>query len=364
MKYPKIRSYLLVTRYNDKVSIGSSINKAVEINDPSGEIYQILLKMDGNHTPEEIYNKLHKKYKNITMKNIENLILGLKDNNYILEDQSDYIEYFKDDKKERHKRNINFLGNFSALGNEKYEYIRRIQEQRIILLGLGGVGSTVLFNLSALGVENIMGIDFDRVDRTNLNRQILYRESDIGDLKVLSAKRTVEEFNSDVNFEHLNKKIENEDDLRIIVENYCPTFIICAADRPSVLLNEWINTICLEKNIPWIYGGNSESVSYYRLIKPHITSCYMCNESNFNNNDQYEAIEKIKYIKDFQPSPENNCIASSSSILGSMMVFDFIKYVTNMAPTKSESSIIKIDYATMEITDNFIKKNNSCMCRL
>ena len=56
MRYPKIRSYLLITRYNNKVSIGSSVNRAVEINDPTGEIYQIILKMDGKHSSKDIYN--------------------------------------------------------------------------------------------------------------------------------------------------------------------------------------------------------------------------------------------------------------------------------------------------------------------
>lgn len=362
MRYPKIRSYLLITRYNNKVSIGSSVNRAVEINDPTGEIYQIILKMDGKHSSKDIYNSLKNEYKNITLEDIESLILGLKKSNYILEDQQDYKEYFVNKNKERHKRNINFLGNFSALGNEKYEYIAKIQEQKVLLLGLGGVGSTILFNLSALGVTNILGIDFDRVDTTNLNRQILYRESDIGKLKVSSAKRTVEEFNSDINFECINKKIEHEEDLRVIINEYCPTFIICAADRPSILLNEWLNTICLENDIPWIYGGNSESVSYYRLVIPHVTSCFKCNDLNFVSNEQCEAIEKINYIKNSQPSPENNCIASSSSMLGSMMVFDYIKYVTKMAPTKSNSSVVKIDYSSMDITENFIEKNTLCDC--
>jgi len=362
MFLPKIRDYLLITRYNNKVNIGSSVDRAVEIIDPSGAIFKIISEMNGTNTRQEILEKVRVNYKDVTGKDIDMLIDLLEKNKYIIEDHKNYIDYFEDYNKERHKRNINFLGNFSAIGSEKYEYIENIQNQRILLLGLGGVGSTILYNLSALGVKDILGVDYDIVDKTNLNRQILYRESDVGKLKVLSAKRTVKEFNSDIKFTTKNQQIKNEKELQELVSEYRPTFIICAADRPSILLNEWLNNVCLKEGLPWMYGGNSESVSYYRLVEPGITSCFKCSEINFHENKQFEAIEKNEYIRREQPSPQNNCIAASSSILGSMIVFDYIKYTTKMEKTKSNSSMIKFNYSSMNITENTIHKNDACKC--
>ncbi|PAF28162.1 ThiF family adenylyltransferase [Paenibacillus sp. 7516] len=364
MKYPKIRTYLLVTKYSGKVSIGSSINRAIEILDPTGVIFKIIELCDGKNEVNQIYEKVKLEFKEIERKDVDKLIELLIEKKYILEEHENYNNFFKDLSKERHKRNINFLSNFSPEGHEKYEYIEKIQNQKVLLLGLGGVGSVVLYNLAALGVKNITGVDFDKVDTTNLNRQILYRESDVGDNKVDAAERTVNEFNSSIKFSTVNKKIESEEDLDKIISDSGCTFIICAADRPSVLINDWVNSVSIRRGIPWIYGGNSETVSFYRLVNPSQTSCFECSEYNFKDNGLQEALKKLDYIRKFQPAPENNCIAASSSILGSMMIFDFIKFLTDMTSLKSNSSIVKFDYLTMELHETKIPKNPQCACSI
>lgn len=364
MKFPKIRTYLLVSKYNGKVSIGSSLNKAIEILDPTGVIFRIIELCDGKHRVDEIYKKVKLDFKDIEKQDIESFLESLYEKKYIIEDNENYNTFFLDKSKERHKRNINFLSNFSPDGHEKYRYIEKIQNQTVLLLGLGGVGSVILYNLAALGVNKIIGVDFDKVDTTNLNRQILYKESDIGDDKVSAAERTIKAFNSSIEFKTINKRIESEKDLeQIISQNGC-TFIICAADRPSVLINDWVNKVSIKKRVPWIYGGNSETVSFYRLIDPTKTSCFECSEHNFISNKQDEALEKIEFIRTYQPTPENNCIAASSSVLGSLMIFDYIKFVTGMAPLKSNNSIIKFDYLTMEIEETKISKNSHCSCSI
>lgn len=362
MQYPKVRSYLMVTKYNGKVSIGSSVGRAIEIVDSDGVIFDILSQFNGDKNIEDIYLEVKNKHRGIHREDIENLINKLNARSYIIEDNLNYMDYFKGGNNERHKRNINFLSNFSPMGYEKYSYIDKIQNQRVLLLGLGGVGSSILYNLAALGVKEIIGLDFDKVDKTNLNRQILYREEDVGDYKVNAAKKTVNSFNSEIEFSIINKEITEEEELKEIIIQTSPTFIICAADRPAILLYDWLNNITLKYGIPWIYGGNSETVSYYRLIEPKSTSCFKCSEMNYIDNNQHEAIEKINYIKEYQPSPENNCIAASSGILGSMMVIDYMKFVTKMGSLKSDNSIIKFDYTNMEITSRDIDRNPKCIC--
>ena len=67
--------------------------------------------------------------------------------------------------------------------------------------------------LSGLGPKTVRVVDYDRVERSNLGRQLLYRESDLGKLKVDVAVNALREMNSTINVEGFNKKIETPEDV-------------------------------------------------------------------------------------------------------------------------------------------------------
>lgn len=345
MHLPKIRDYLSIYQYNNKVGIGDTPNRALEISDPDGTFYRFIKLCDGTRSKEEIFLELNNK--NISFEEINEWLDVLNNEGYILEDEMDNQKFMSDPKNKRHLRNINFLSNFSADSKSKFEYIEKVQKQNVLLLGLGGVGSVILYNLAALGVKKITGLDFDTVDRTNLNRQILYGEKDIGIKKTEASKRTISDFNSDITYKTLDTKIESFDQLEEIIKEDDFDFIFCAADTPPFLLYQWVDEISEKYNIPWMYGGTREAISSYSLIVPNKTHSY---RDSFNiqlQKSNEEALEKYSYVKENKPKYANNCIAASSSILSSFMIFDFIKYVTAMEKTLSNNSIIYFDYRNM-----------------
>ncbi len=72
---------------------------------------------------------------------------------------------------------------------------QRLLDARILIVGLGGLGSPAAMYLAASGVGTLVLSDFDRVEPSNLQRQIIHREADLGELKATSAKRTLHEIN-------------------------------------------------------------------------------------------------------------------------------------------------------------------------
>lgn len=349
MHLPKIRDYLSIYKYNNKVGIGDTPNRALEISDPEGIFYKFVKLCDGTRTKEEIFLELNNK--NISFEELIEWLDVLSNEGYILEDELDNQKFMSDSKNERHLRNINFLSNFSADSKNKFDYIERIQKQNVLLLGLGGVGSVILYNLAALGVEKITGVDFDTVDTTNLNRQILYGEKDIGRKKTESSEKTISDFNSDITYKTLDIKIESYDQLENIIQENDFDFIFCAADTPPFLLYQWVDEISENYNIPWMYGGTREAISSYSLIVPNKTYSYRKSFRAHLEKSNGEALEKYNYVKENKPKYANNCIAASSSILSSFMIFDFIKYVTGMEQTLSNDSIIYFDYRNMEFNE-------------
>lgn len=112
----------------------------------------------------------------------------------------------------RFSRNMDFFGSMAAFGENKFAYQERLQEARVCVLGCGGLGTHVLFDLTALGIRHLTILDFDRIELSNLNRQILYKEADIGPEKVETAKKRLLEFSSGMDIHTHSLRLQSTDD--------------------------------------------------------------------------------------------------------------------------------------------------------
>ena len=104
--------------------------------------------------------------------------------------------------------NNTFDRSIGLLGEENFNLI---QDKVIAVFGLGGVGGTALEALARTGFKNFVLIDFDKVDPSNLNRQILYTAKDIGRNKVEAAKERILSINADANIKTFNGKAQDFD---------------------------------------------------------------------------------------------------------------------------------------------------------
>src|SRR3989344_4852299 len=96
---------------------------------------------------------------------------------------------------------------------------KKLQKAKVLCVGAGGLGSPVAFYLAAAGVGTIGIIDMDKVDISNLQRQILHSCNDIGKLKVDSAKETLEALNPDVKVVTYAKQLTSEN-VKEIIKDY------------------------------------------------------------------------------------------------------------------------------------------------
>lgn len=130
--------------------------------------------------------------------------------------------------------------------------MKKIRRARVSIVGAGGLGSVTASQLTALGVGYLRLIDKDVVELSNLQRQMLYREKDIGKPKVNVAKKFLENLNPDVEIEVIQEEITTKN-VELVTDNV--DFIIDALDRftPRFI----INRKCLEKDIPFLFGAVS-----------------------------------------------------------------------------------------------------------
>ena len=101
-----------------------------------------------------------------------------------------------------------FERSIGLLGEDNFNLI---QDKVIAIFGLGGVGGTALEALARTGFQHFLIVDFDRVDITNLNRQILYTSKDVGRNKVEAAKERILSINPDADIKAFNLKAQDFD---------------------------------------------------------------------------------------------------------------------------------------------------------
>lgn len=125
------------------------------------------------------------------------------------------------------------------------DLLNKVQSKTVLIIGLGGVGGHALESITRMGVNNIILVDNDVIDVTNLNRQLLSLNSNIGRKKVDVARKRVLDINKDCNVITINKFIDSSNYLELF--SYNIDYVIDACDTVStkiLLIKE-----CLNRNI-------------------------------------------------------------------------------------------------------------------
>jgi adenylyltransferase/sulfurtransferase len=169
---------------------------------------------------------------------------------------------FSERERERYKRQMMLFGD---------EGQERLKKAHIFVAGAGGLGSPVSLYLAVAGVGTITIVDMDLVDQTNLNRQILHFDRDIGKKKTASAKEKLQEINPDITVHAIDVKIDETNAADLLGE---ADGIVDAMDNyPTRYL---LNEVAIEKEIPFFHGGIHGFYGQATTIIPGTTPCLKC----------------------------------------------------------------------------------------
>ncbi|MEK6590440.1 MAG: molybdopterin-synthase adenylyltransferase MoeB [Nitrospinota bacterium] len=174
------------------------------------------------------------------------------------------MSFFTEEQIYRYSRHI-ILPEVGGKGQKK------LLEARVLLLGAGGLGSPAAIYLAAAGIGTIGIIDFDVVDMSNLQRQILHGVNDIGRLKAESAHDTIKSLNPDVKVELYKERLTSENIISIfkgydIVVDGCDNF-------PTRYL---VNDACIMTDKTNVHGSIFRFDGQVTVFKPKEGPCYRC----------------------------------------------------------------------------------------
>jgi molybdopterin/thiamine biosynthesis adenylyltransferase len=147
----------------------------------------------------------------------------------------------------------------------------KLKGSHVVIVGVGGLGCASATYLTAAGVGHITIIDFDTVELTDLNRQILYWEEDIGRKKVEVAQRKLSRLNPLIQITPVSARITEKNASGLISG---AQVVVDGLDNSASRLV--VNSACVEHKIPYIYGGVSRLRGMITTIIPGQTPCLAC----------------------------------------------------------------------------------------
>jgi molybdopterin-synthase adenylyltransferase len=170
----------------------------------------------------------------------------------------------KNEDLQRYSRQI-MLDEIGFVGLEK------LRKAKVCVVGVGGIGNPVVTQLTAMGIGKLKIVDRDIIEISNLHRQHLYTEEDIGKVKVEAAKARLEQINSSVQIEALPNSVT-----KYTAENIVKGFDIVVDALDSIDARYALNDACIKLNIPLIYAGALGMLGSICTIIPNKTACLRC----------------------------------------------------------------------------------------
>jgi len=351
---PKLNSATSVVRINDQILefFKTNIREQVRIKVQDDTIMDIVLSFDGNTELCELADKY-----GVQLESLESLVAFL-DKKGIL-DHTEPVSEIRDYSK--YRRVIHFLSDFSTSHEHLVSMWEKLSCSTVLIVGLGAVGSWVACNLVQSGINNLILMDGDTVDISNLHRQFGYTENDVSRNKVDVLEKRLQQYNENVSvkksYSFLDEKSLSEFD------NINIDLIINCADKPNVdTTSLWIGEYAMSRGIPHIVGGgyNLHLSLIGQTILPGKSACVKCFQKQLEEKNTIDP-ERVKKL-----SVKNRKIGSFGpmcSMIASMVGMEAIKVLSGCTTPANLNRRGEFDIYTMDITyHDFIRRDDCEWC--
>lgn len=154
-------------------------------------------------------------------------------------------------------------------GQEKQQ---SLEKARVVVVGAGGVKSTLLLSLSAAGIGTLRIVEFDRVELSNLNRQILYETPDIGKPKIQVCTDKLKKLNPEISVEGIDEKVTEKN-----IDQLCGEFDFVVEGGDSPAGRNVVNEYCLSSKKPFTHISAQFNYGYvFSVVPQNKTACFAC----------------------------------------------------------------------------------------
>ena len=222
-----------------------------------------------------------------------------------------------------------------------YQGQLKLQQAKVCVVGVGGLGNPITTRLVAMGVGTIRIVDRDVIELSNLHRQTLFDDSDVGEIKVEAAEKKLRKLNPNVTIEALPISVNDYTALEVV--DGCD-LVIDALD--SVNARYSLNKACVQKNIPFVTGAAVGVSGQAFTILPKKSACYHCLFPSLDEDSMPTCS-----IEGVHPS--------ILSIIGGIEVAEAVKIILGKKPSLSEK-ILHVDLENLDFVYTKTFKVDEC----
>ncbi|MCS7215638.1 MAG: HesA/MoeB/ThiF family protein [Thermodesulfovibrio sp.] len=184
---------------------------------------------------------------------------------------------------------------------------KKLKNSTVFIAGAGGLGSPVSIYLAVAGIGKIIICDFDNVEMTNLNRQILHSNTRIGINKALSAKITLNGINPNVEVVPITEKINEANAFEIVGD--AQIILDCMDNLETRYI---LNEVAIKKKIPLVFGAIYGIQGMLSFIQPPETPCLKC------------------IFPEAPPKETFPVVGATPGVIGAIQALEAIKYIVGI----------------------------------
>jgi molybdopterin/thiamine biosynthesis adenylyltransferase len=151
------------------------------------------------------------------------------------------------------------------------DHQQRLKNSSALVAGVGGLGGTAALYLAVAGIGRMVFVHAGNLTLSNMNRQVLMKDSRIGKSRVIQAKKSIQEINPEVEVEIHDERITEQN-----IQKLLSTSRIGLSARPNFSERRILNKACIEKGIPMVEAAMNGMEGYLFNVIPNASSCIHC----------------------------------------------------------------------------------------
>jgi len=213
---------------------------------------------------------------------------------------------------------------------------QKLKNASVFIAGAGGLGSPVAIYLAAAGVGRIRIVDRDKIELSNLNRQILHWDKDIGRMKAESAEEKLHMLNHDVQIEGIVDELKEENVSEFTAD--CDLIVDALDNFPTRYM---LNKVAIDKNIPFFHGGVYGFEGRAMTVIPGKSACFRC------------------LYKKGAPEFKFPVVGVAPAVIGSVQATEVIKYLVGIGELLTNRLLV-YDGLSMTFMEMKLEKDPDC----
>ncbi|MCY3411278.1 MAG: ThiF family adenylyltransferase [Candidatus Heimdallarchaeota archaeon] len=230
-----------------------------------------------------------------------------------------------------------------------------LTKAKVLVLGVGATGSFLSVNLALSGIGHLILVDFDTIEKSNLNRQLLFHEGDIGKNKAEIAAQRLALINPGIKIDAFPKAMEQ------LPKSFTDGLDVIACCLDTFLGRRWANSLSLRENVPMVNGGMYAFMGDIQTIIPNETACFEC-QPLIGQDKLSQACtplgEQRKGMEEDKKEMKIPSVATLSSIISGLMSQEILKLIMKVGtPVRN---FMFYDGLSNSFTELPLNKNPNC----